>query len=47
MLNFKFGTMSRDDAERSMRLFAKEVLPRLHDLEPKLHGASAPVTANV
>lgn len=46
MLNFKFGTMSRDDAERSMRLFAKEVLPHLKDLEPKLHGSSATVLSN-
>lgn len=37
ILNFKFGDMTRDDAERSMRLFAAEVLPRLQALEPTLH----------
>ena len=37
--NFKFGTMSVHDAERSMRLFAKEVLPRLHELDARLDVA--------
>ncbi|MEU9888881.1 LLM class flavin-dependent oxidoreductase [Sphaerisporangium sp. NPDC051011] len=36
VLNFRFGTMDAEKAERSMRLFAAEVLPRLHDLEPGL-----------
>lgn len=37
VLNVKFGTMPADQAERSMRLFASEVLPRLHELDAPLH----------
>ena len=36
VLNVKFGTMPAEQAERSLRLFAKEVLPRLHELETPL-----------
>lgn len=36
IVNFKFGTMPPETAERSMRLFAEEVLPRLHELETPL-----------
>ena len=36
VLNFRFGTMPVEVAERSMRLFAQEVLPRLHSLDAKL-----------
>ncbi|AEA23610.1 Luciferase-like, subgroup [Pseudonocardia dioxanivorans CB1190] len=36
VLNFRFGTMPVEAAERSMRLFAQEVLPRLHSLDAKL-----------
>jgi alkanesulfonate monooxygenase SsuD/methylene tetrahydromethanopterin reductase-like flavin-dependent oxidoreductase (luciferase family) len=33
VLNVRFGTMPADQAEKSMRLFAAEVLPRLHELD--------------
>lgn len=39
VLNVKFGTMPYEDAERSMKLFAEEVLPRLHALEAALAPA--------
>jgi len=38
ILNFRFGGMPAETAERSMRLFAKEVLPRIHALEAPLHA---------
>ena len=38
VLNFRFGAMPAETAERSMRLFAKEVLPRVHALEAPLHA---------
>jgi len=34
MFIFKYGSMPIELAERSMRLFAKEVLPALHELQP-------------
>lgn len=37
VLNVKFGTMSAEQAERSLRLFAGEVLPRIHELDSPLH----------
>jgi alkanesulfonate monooxygenase SsuD/methylene tetrahydromethanopterin reductase-like flavin-dependent oxidoreductase (luciferase family) len=37
ILNFRFGNMPVETAERSMRLFAAEVLPRLHKMEAPLH----------
>jgi alkanesulfonate monooxygenase SsuD/methylene tetrahydromethanopterin reductase-like flavin-dependent oxidoreductase (luciferase family) len=37
VLNFRFGGMPVETAERSMRLFAAEVLDRLHDLPAPLH----------
>lgn len=37
ILNFRFGAMPAQTAERSMRLFAAEVLPRLHALDAPLH----------
>lgn len=47
VLSFKFGTMSADVAEKSMRLFADEVLPRLRKddapLDPELSGVPSPV----
>lgn len=33
---FKFGAMPAELAERSMRLFAEEVLPRVHAVDPKV-----------
>nr|WP_280909286.1 LLM class flavin-dependent oxidoreductase [Streptomyces sp. SAI-090] len=36
VLNVRFGAMPAEQAERSMRLFAQEVLPRLHELEAPL-----------
>ncbi|MCU1394832.1 MAG: Luciferase-like, subgroup [Ilumatobacteraceae bacterium] len=49
VLTFKFGTMSVEKAERSMRLFAQEVLPRLHgypaDLDSDLSGKPQGVAA--
>jgi alkanesulfonate monooxygenase SsuD/methylene tetrahydromethanopterin reductase-like flavin-dependent oxidoreductase (luciferase family) len=32
---FRYGSMPQAEAERSMRLFAKEVLPALHELETR------------
>jgi alkanesulfonate monooxygenase SsuD/methylene tetrahydromethanopterin reductase-like flavin-dependent oxidoreductase (luciferase family) len=37
---FKYGNMPFEAAERSMRLFAEGVLPRLHAFEATLHGAA-------
>ena len=37
VLNFRYGAMPVETAERSMRLFASEVLPRLHAMETPLH----------
>jgi alkanesulfonate monooxygenase SsuD/methylene tetrahydromethanopterin reductase-like flavin-dependent oxidoreductase (luciferase family) len=44
VFNFKYGTMPVEAAERSMRLFAAEVLPRLHELNPTI---DASLTGNV
>jgi hypothetical protein len=41
VLNFRFGNMPAATAERSMRLFAAGVLPRLHELNAPLHPAQA------
>lgn len=38
ILNFRFGAMPAAVAERSMRLFASDVLPRLHKLDAPLHA---------
>ena len=38
----QFGHMPYDEAERSTRLFAKEVLPVIHKLEAKLHASALP-----
>lgn len=38
ILNFRYGGMPAETAERSMRLFAAEVLPRLHAMEAPLHA---------
>jgi alkanesulfonate monooxygenase SsuD/methylene tetrahydromethanopterin reductase-like flavin-dependent oxidoreductase (luciferase family) len=38
----QFGTMSYDEAEKSTRLFAKEVLPVVHKLEAPLHRPALP-----
>jgi alkanesulfonate monooxygenase SsuD/methylene tetrahydromethanopterin reductase-like flavin-dependent oxidoreductase (luciferase family) len=35
MFVFKYGDMPMDEAERSMRLFAKEVMPALKALNPQ------------
>ena len=47
ILNFRFGAMPVETAERSMRLFANEVLPRLHQLEAPLHPDMSGVAAAV
>ncbi len=50
VLNMRFGTMPVETAERSMRLFATEVLPRLQKLDAPLHfemSGSAPVSTSV
>ncbi len=41
VLNFRYGGMPVATAERSMRLFAAEVLPRLHELDAPLHTEMA------
>lgn len=48
IINFRFGAMPAATAERSMRLFAAEVLPKLHQMEAPLHPdmtGAEPVTA--
>jgi hypothetical protein len=35
MFVFKYGGMPMEQAERSMRLFAREVMPALQDLSPQ------------
>ncbi|WP_033287663.1 LLM class flavin-dependent oxidoreductase [Amycolatopsis jejuensis] len=40
VLTFRFGTMPVETAERSMRLFAQEVLPRLQSFDARLTGAT-------
>ena len=37
-----FGEMSREDAERSLRLFAQEVLPVVQKMDTPLHAPSLP-----
>ena len=37
-----FGTMPYDEAEKSTRLFAREVLPVIHKMEAPLHDAARP-----
>jgi hypothetical protein len=32
MLVFRYGSMSKDTADASTRLFAKEVLPAIHEI---------------
>lgn len=41
VLNVRFGDMPVETAERSMRLFAQEVLPRVHALQATLHPGMA------
>lgn len=41
VLNFRYGAMPVETAEKSMRLFASDVLPRLHAMEAPLHTALA------
>jgi alkanesulfonate monooxygenase SsuD/methylene tetrahydromethanopterin reductase-like flavin-dependent oxidoreductase (luciferase family) len=41
VLNFRFGGMPVETAERSMRLFSKEVLERLHRVDAPLHASMA------
>ena len=45
ILNFRYGGMPADTAERSMRLFAAEVLPRLHAMDAPLHPDMSAVPA--
>ena len=45
MFVFKYGAMPIDKAEKSMRLFAKEVMPALKALNPKPITAEAPAEA--
>lgn len=39
----QFGDMPYEEAERSTRLFAKEVLPEIHKLNAKLHPSAMPL----
>jgi len=39
----QFGTMSHDEALNSTKLFAREVLPVVHQMEAPLHAAALPV----
>jgi alkanesulfonate monooxygenase SsuD/methylene tetrahydromethanopterin reductase-like flavin-dependent oxidoreductase (luciferase family) len=45
MFIFKYGAMPIDKAEKSMRLFAKEVMPALQALNPRPITAEAPAEA--
>jgi hypothetical protein len=45
IVNFRFGAMPAATAERSMRLFATEVLPKLHDLPATMHPDMAGTSA--
>ena len=38
VMNFRYGAMPVETAERSMRLFAEQVLPRLHAMDAPLHA---------
>jgi alkanesulfonate monooxygenase SsuD/methylene tetrahydromethanopterin reductase-like flavin-dependent oxidoreductase (luciferase family) len=38
----QFGEMSYEEAERSTRLFAREVLPAVHEMAAPLHAAALP-----
>ena len=47
MFIFKYGAMPMAAAEKSMRLFAKEVLPALKELNPKpLMAEDRPTVGN-
>jgi alkanesulfonate monooxygenase SsuD/methylene tetrahydromethanopterin reductase-like flavin-dependent oxidoreductase (luciferase family) len=39
----QFGTMPHDEAQKSTKLFAREVLPAVHQMEALLHPAALPV----
>src|SRR5271166_498981 len=41
----QFGTMPYDEAKASTELFAKEVLPAVHDMQAPLHPAALPENA--
>ena len=41
----QFGTMPYDEAEKSTKLFAKEVLPAIHKMEAPLNAAALPSRA--
>ncbi len=41
----QFGTMPYDEAEKSTKLFAKEVLPVVHEMEAPLNAAALPPSA--
>ena len=41
----QFGDMPYDEAEKSLKLFAREVLPVIHKMEAPLHAAALPVGA--
>jgi len=43
----QFGTMPYEDAFESTKLFAKEVLPAVHELAAPLHPAALPENATV
>lgn len=43
VFNFRYGNMPVGTAERSMRLFASDVLPRLQAMEAPLHTDGVPV----
>jgi hypothetical protein len=45
MFIFKYGAMPMAAAEKSMRLFAKEVLPALQELNPTPLAATARTSA--
>ena len=40
-----YGAMPREKAEKSLRLFANEVLPAIHDIATPIHASSHGVPA--
>lgn len=43
----QFGTMPYEEAQKSVRLFAEEVLPFVHKMDAPLHASALPPTADV
>jgi alkanesulfonate monooxygenase SsuD/methylene tetrahydromethanopterin reductase-like flavin-dependent oxidoreductase (luciferase family) len=42
----QFGTMPYDEAAKSVKLFAEQVLPEVHKMDTPLHASALPETAS-